>query len=715
MDERVFHNRYRIERRLGDGGMAIVYCGTDALLRRRVAVKVLREQFARDDEFVKRFYVEAQNAARLSHPNIVNVYDVGREGDDYYIVMELVDGETLAGLIAANRIPEPVAIDYATQITSGLAYAHRQGLLHRDIKPANILVTKDDVVKLSDFGIARAVSQHTIGATDPGMVMGSVYYISPEQAQGHDIDESSDLYSLGVVLYQMALGKLPYTGDSPVTVALKHVSEPVPPIDPDVAQISPALASIIEKLLQKNPRDRYRSATELATALREAREQPMVAHGAVPGAVDDATMMIPKIEVPPPRRSQAPDYGARDRPPRADAAARAAVATPLAAGRSGRNARVAIIAAIFALAVIGGYAYFGRHGSFLPGARSIALANFAGMSSARAQQQIVAAGLQAAVHGEASETVARDRVIRQTPAAATKLRAGDMVELVVSEGLPSVEIPEVKGARADDAIKKLRAAKFHVKQFGKYSNTVAAGIVMNENPPGRTRRIEGSAVALTISKGTETAVVPDLVASSVDSAQSALAALHLKLRIAERQPSDTIPQNAIESQDPKAGQRVAAGTQVAVYVSSGVAAVVVPNLGTKNQIDATAALNAIGLTSNVTYSVQPNDATGTVMRQDPPASTKVKRGTPITITIAVTGIVPDVAGLSLNAAKAALQNAGYAVGNTTETQEGREGTVVRTEPAANTQLSPLESVVIYYNGQVPGNAGGAAQAPPGPP
>ncbi|HVA27618.1 MAG TPA: protein kinase, partial [Candidatus Baltobacteraceae bacterium] len=203
IEQQTFNNRYRLDSKLGEGGMATVYCGTDTVLRRRVAIKVLRPQYAADDEFVRRFYQEAESAARLSHPNIVNTYDVGREGDTYYIVMELVDGPSLAEVIAADgKLPEPVAIDYAAQICNGLAYAHRAGLLHRDVKPANILVTKDDVVKLSDFGIARAVSQHTMTLTKPGLVMGSVYYISPEQAQGHDLHESSDLYSVGIVLYQ---------------------------------------------------------------------------------------------------------------------------------------------------------------------------------------------------------------------------------------------------------------------------------------------------------------------------------------------------------------------------------------------------------------------------------------------------------------------------------------------------------------------------------
>src|ERR1700761_7557299 len=292
--------------------MAIVYCGTDLLLRRRVAIKVLRDQFSADDEFIKRFSYEAQAAARLSHPNVVNVYDFGHEGDAYFIVMELVEGETLASILRGERrIPESVAIDYATQIAAGLAFAHRQGLLHRDVKPANILVTGDDVVKLGDFGIARAVAENALGVTQPGMVMGSVAYVSPEQAQGRELDARSDLYSLGVVLYQMVTGRLPFNGETPVAVALKHVSEPAPVLDPFRDGVSPALASIVAKLLQKNPADRFASATELGRALREAREQPSLSLGAARGAGDAPTSRFGSVGVPPPpppRASAAPDH-----------------------------------------------------------------------------------------------------------------------------------------------------------------------------------------------------------------------------------------------------------------------------------------------------------------------------------------------------------------------------------------------------------------------
>jgi len=229
---------------------------------------VRRDGFASDQAFVRRFYREAEAAANLSHPNIVNTYDVGREGDTYYIVMELVDGPSLADLIASDgKIPEPVAIDYATQVCNGLAYAHRQGLLHRDIKPANILITQDDVVKISDFGIARAVSQQTMAMTRPGMVMGRVYYLSPEQAQGHELHETSDLYSLGIVLYQMLTGKLPYSGESPVTVALKHISDPVPTLNTEALGVSPALAATGGRPVWHQ---RMRAVFELRLAMSQA-------------------------------------------------------------------------------------------------------------------------------------------------------------------------------------------------------------------------------------------------------------------------------------------------------------------------------------------------------------------------------------------------------------------------------------------------------------
>ncbi|HEV3157167.1 MAG TPA: protein kinase, partial [Candidatus Baltobacteraceae bacterium] len=301
MTERILNERYRLDGPIGEGGTAIVYCGTDTLLRRRVAVKVLRSSFSADADFVERFYHEAQHAAKLSHPNIVSVYDVGHQDEAYFIVMELVEGATLDAVIRSKgRFPEGVAIDIATQICNGLSYAHRQGVLHRDIKAANVLMTNDDIAKISDFGIARAVAEQTVELTEAGTVVGSVSYISPEQAQGRELTPASDLYSLGIVLYQMLCGELPFTGPSAVSIALKHVSEPAPRIEALNPSISPVLASVVHRLLEKDPKARFSSAGELAAALREARERVTT--------VSDRAKMLQteartRATTPPPRRS----------------------------------------------------------------------------------------------------------------------------------------------------------------------------------------------------------------------------------------------------------------------------------------------------------------------------------------------------------------------------------------------------------------------------
>ncbi len=392
MIERNLSDRYRLEERIGQGGMAVVYAGTDTVLRRRVAVKVLRPHLAADTDFVQRFYSEAHHAAKLSHPNVVNIYDVGREGDDYFIVMELVEGATLAEMIAHDgALPEAVAIDYAAQICSGLSYAHRQGLLHRDVKPANIFVTKDDVVKLSDFGIARAVSTQTMTVTQPGLVMGSVYYISPEQAQGHELHETSDLYGLGIVLYEMLSGNVPYGGDSPITVALKHVSGPVPSLDPGELPVSPALAAIVAKLMQKDPNDRFASAADVAKALREAREHPAAATplGTAPQATT-ADAWSESLRGPKPRPSRFPDRAG----------------TPLTAAFGDDGARdvarvqrrgagggiVALLALVLIAAIAAGY-YATHSGRWLSGPQQVTLAPLVGRDVESAERALDVLGL----------------------------------------------------------------------------------------------------------------------------------------------------------------------------------------------------------------------------------------------------------------------------------------------------------------------------------
>ena len=682
--EKTFNNRYRVDGTLGNGGMANVYVGTDTLLRRRVAIKVLREQYASDDDFVKRFSYEAQSAAKLSHPNIVNVYDFGREDHSYYIVMELVDGATLGELMRQEgTLPEPVALDYAIQIASGLAYAHRQGLLHRDVKPANILVTTDDVVKLSDFGIARAVSEHTLGVTQPGMVMGSVAYISPEQAQGHDIDERSDLYSVGVVLYQMLTGVLPFTGDNAVAVALKHVSADAPAIDPKTANVSPAVASIVARLLRKDPRERFASATELASALREARERPNATQPVDGTSSDAPTTRIPVV-TPPPRRSVAPD---RPEPRPIVETFETEYVAP------GPNRRWLLFPLLLAAAIAIGY--FALRGS-PPGAKAIVVPKLQGQMASTAQKRLLELGLQSKVTSETNANVPQDRVIRQDPPAGAQANRNDVVNLVVSGGLPRVAVPDIKDYNVDDAVRALTGAKLKYKVVDAFSASVPAKQLIDVSPAPGTSLRQNSVVTLTVSKGTQPIVVPNVVTLTVDAARKKLAALGLTLNVAQQTESDTIPANVIASQEPQPSSTAAPNSAVTVIVSTGPSTIAVPNVVGSDADAAQATLRAAGFVPSVSYTVDAANPTGKISAQKPDAGANVKKGAPVAIYLSVSGSIPDVTGMTLDEAKRALVASGYQIGNIAYTQDSslQDGQVVRTEPEANSVLKPNESVNI---------------------
>ncbi len=693
IEERIFNNRYRLDRKLGEGGMATVFCGTDILLRRRVAVKVLRDQYAADEEFVRRFYQEAESAAKLSHPNIVNTFDVGRQDDTYFIVMELVDGPSLAEIIAADgRLPEPVAIDYAAQIASGLAYAHRQGLLHRDIKPANILVTKDDVVKLSDFGIARAVSQQTMALTKPGLVMGSVYYISPEQAQEHEVHETADLYSLGVVLYQMLTGKLPYAGESPVTVALKHIGDPVPAIDQQETGVSPALAAIVNRLLQKKPEHRFQSASDLATALREARERPGVpGYSIADDAPMGATQVLRRTQALPPRRSPMPDRTDAgeefEEPPR----------------RRGRNAVVLVISLLAATAL--GYVLFARG---LPGLRQgLTVADYTGMSQAQAQQAVVNAGLRTRFTKGASETIPPDHVIRQSPPAGTQVEKNQVVELVISNGKPLRGLEDVRGFSVNDAQRALQQQGFAVTLNRRFDNTVKDNVI-EQNPKAGAKVPEGSRVTLIVSDGPAPVIVPNFVGLTLDKAQSAARSVGITLDASQRVPG--VPADTVASQSIAASTKVDRNATVRIIVNSGITSAptpppggeesALPNVIGEDYDTARQTLTQSGFTFSIRYAQQTSN-NGTIVAQDPPAG-QVAQGATVTITLSVSGEVPDTVGMAPVDAIKTLKAYGYTISSWQYTSAaGADGKVIGTQPSAGTPLPPGSAVSVTVNGTRP--------------
>ncbi|MGH7737011.1 MAG: Stk1 family PASTA domain-containing Ser/Thr kinase [Candidatus Tyrphobacter sp.] len=681
IEQRTFNNRYRLENALGEGGMSRVYLGVDTLLRRRVAIKVLREQYAADEEFVRRFYKEAESAAKLSHPNIVNTYDVGREGDLYYIVMELVDGHSLAEILAADgKLPEPVAIDYIVQVCTGLAYAHRQGLLHRDIKPANILVTKNDVVKLSDFGIARAISQHTMAMTTPGLVMGSIYYVSPEQAQGHELHEASDLYSVGVVLYQMLTGTLPYTGDSPVSVALKHIGDPVPVIDGAKSGVSPALAAIVNRLLHKAPEHRFNSASEVASALREARERPAVAAYRIE---DDAPGALHARELPP-RRSRMPDRSRMQERTRS----------------SGANVAILAVALFAAIAI--GFWVFGRP---LPDfGATLTVGNYVGETDAQAEQDAANLGLATKIFRSSSNAVPLAHVIRQNPAPGTRVARDAIIELFVSNGLPTLGLRDVRGFSSQDAQRILQDDNFRVRFVQRYDNATSGSVVDQVPKPGARVR-EGSTITLVVSQGPQPMVMPNLVGMTIDVAQARAAHMGIVIDANQEVAIAGQPVNTIASQDPAAGQQIARGAVVHVAVNAFSAAAqpaagstVVPDAIGQGYEDAIGALQQAGFSVSVQFSVQPS-ANGTVIGEQPSGGVQAATGSRVAITLSVPGEVPDTDGLTIAQARDALQAAGYSISTMRYTSEqGAGGRVIGTDPLAGTNLAPGGSVVLVVNG-----------------
>jgi serine/threonine-protein kinase len=693
IEERIFNNRYRLDRKLGEGGMATVYCGTDTVLRRRVAIKVLREQYAADEEFVRRFYQEAESAARLSHPNIVNTYDVGREGNTYFIVMELVDGPSLGEIIATDgKLPEPVAIDYATQIASGLAYAHRVGLLHRDIKPANVLVTKDDVVKLSDFGIARAVSQHTMTLTKPGLVMGSVYYMPPEQALAGELHEASDLYSLGIVLYQMLTGRLPYTGESPVTVALKHVHDPVPAIDTKETGVSPALAAIVNRLLQKKPENRFQSASELATALREARERPSVAGYRIS---DDApTMPLPGRSLPV-RRSPLPD--------------RTYTSIGEDEQETSRRSPWVIVALVtlMLLATGLGYLVFGRPMPDLNA--TVSVSDYSNMTDTEAQAAIVNDGLRVRFIKSPSDTVAVNHVIRQNPPPGARVDKNALIELVISNGKPMVGLFDVRTYSALDAQKLLQAQGFAVAVVRKFDNSAKDNVIDMQPKPGTQVR-PGSHISLIVSDGPQPIVVPNFIGMSVQNAQAAAQRVGVALDSSQQAAVAGVAADTIASQDMTPGAKVDKNAIVHVVVSTGVqaaptvggpAGAAVPALTNMGVQDAVNTLGRGGFTAGIRYQVQAS-ANGYVIAQDPAPNAQVPSGSTVIITVSVPGEVPDTNGLTIDAARATLAAAGYGVARVTyTTTEGAGGRVVGTDPQVGTGVAPGTPVTLIVNGKAP--------------
>lgn len=565
MIQRILARRYELQELIGGGGMADVYKAQDKLLDRAVAVKILHQQYANDAEFVEKFRREATAAAKLAHPNIVNIYDVGEDGGSQYIVMEYVSGPTLKEVIQQKGCLAPIeAVRIAKEIASALESAHRNNLVHCDIKPHNILVMPDGHIKVTDFGIARAVSASTM--TYSGSVMGSVHYFSPEQAKGTVITTKSDVYSLGVVLYEMLTGQLPFNGETSVSIALKHLQEEPVPIRQLNPSIPPVLEAIVQKAMSKDPADRP-SSTELYADLNQAKAMLADRGTSQEAASNDpfATRMIPRItpEMMAEQRSERPaqnptgsrgDYQPQYQPQEEKSIFKS-------------KSFIAVLVGILVMGFfVGSFLSFGKFWS----SAEINVPDVVGKSSVVAQQILEDKNLRVKIVEANDDSVPAGQVVSQYPEAGAKVKEQRLVTITVSKGGQELTMPDLKSMSRSNAEEKLKKMGLKIGAVFEENSKEPAGTVINQDPRSGSKITKGQTVDITVSLGEKKKeiTVQNYTGLSVDSAKSNLEANGLSLGGISEEAS-TRPKGTVIGQSPSAGSTTREGGSVSLIISSG--------------------------------------------------------------------------------------------------------------------------------------------------
>jgi serine/threonine-protein kinase len=525
--------------------MAEVYLGRDRVLGRTIAVKTLLTQFAGDPHFIARFRREAQSAAALNHPHIVGVYDTGSDDGIHYIVMEYIEGRTLRDLIKEEGplLPERAA-EIAGDVCAGLAFAHSHGIIHRDVKPANIMITKNGEVKVTDFGIARAASSETV--TQTATVLGTAQYFSPEQAQAGPVDARSDIYSLGVVLYEMLTRQVPFTGSSPVAIAYKHVKEdPIPPSRLN-ADVPPALEAIVMKALAKNPDNRYQNAQEMRQDLgRAAAGKPV-----------QATPLMPPIEQTSIHQPAVSDQ---------TTIIRRTAPTPMEVRRRRRLGWILLTLIMLAIAGIVAWAII----TSLPEkAPLVAVPKVVGLPEQQAKDALTAKGLKFTTDRQASDTVAEGLVISQDPGEGQRIREGETVALVISLGRGLTTVPDLAGLTQDQALTKLEEAGLQLGRVLRGTSTpeLKNKVVSQQYPKG-TRIERGTKVDIRLGTGPETEIVPNVVGMSEADARAELEAKGFKVNaVHTNNGTCAFSPGEVCDQDPESGTELEKGKTVTIFV-----------------------------------------------------------------------------------------------------------------------------------------------------
>ncbi len=622
-DPTIYADRYEIVREIARGGMANVYLARDTKLDRAVALKVLPAELSRDPSFVERFRLEAQAAASLNDPTIVAVYDWGQEQATSFIVMEYVEGRTLRDVINDGTVASAQAAQIGADIAKALAAAHRAGVVHRDIKPGNVLITPTGQVKVTDFGIARANGVGD-GLTRTGAVMGTATYFSPEQAQGLPVDARSDIYSLGVVLYEMVTGSVPFAGDSAVSVAYLHVREPVKAPSQRAPDLPPPLEAIILTCLAKDPNERYQSADELRADLLRFRRGQAVIGGpatAAVAAIGDETVAMARTSV-----------------------------APVIAGTSGparpksRGPVALVIAFLVALIGVVAFLLIQVFNDTNTSAKTVTVKSVIGQTEANARKVLEGQGFKVTVKQEHTSKTP-GTVVDQSPQEGEFRKTGTVITIFVSDGAGRATVPKVAGLDLVTATSQLEKAGFEVTPANEQSDTVKQGLVTRTDPVGGAKVEPNSKVTIFVSAGPAPVLVPDVAGLSIVDATQKLAAAGFRVS-QTNEPSGTVPAGRVIRTQPAAGTPQAKDTTVAIVVSSGAKQATVPDVVGLSQSAAVNAISAAGFQVNVSQAVSTNTNIGKVISQNPAALTKADVGSTVTITV---GIAPPTSTSSTTA------------------------------------------------------------------
>lgn len=583
-NNKLLAGRYELIEKIGDGGMAVVYKAKDRLLNRYVAVKILRPEFTRDAQFIESFRKESQAAAGLQHPNIVNVYDVGKEGNIYFIVMELIDGRPLSDIIEENGpLDYRNVIEIGKQVAAALSLAHKNHIIHRDVKPHNIMITKDGVAKLADFGIAKAISSSTIVNKDEGgQVMGSVHYFSPEQARGKYVDEKSDVYSLGIVLYEMLTGEVPFDGDNPVEIALMHINEDIKPPSQIIDNVPPALEKIILKATDKYQTNRYENAEVMFEDLNNVDflSKKIGDNILMEGAARKKKPVKINDENEEKLNAIISDKGgkksSKNKSKSSDEKSKFKKALPW-------------IIALIALIIVGAVGGYFLSSKFLDDDnKKIEVPSLKGMTYDEASDELDSLNLKIEKGDDVySAEIEKGKIVSQSPIAKTKVKKGSKIKVNISKGKKAGLVPDLIGKTYNDAdISAILSQYGFVLGNVTYdeSEKYDEGIIINQTPSAGSTSRAGSAINIVVSKGKkEKSKVPTLTGLTADQAVQALNKEGLQVGDISYEESNVYGKDFVMWQQYSAGTELKKGTSVSIKISKGIPKVPEPQNPDNNE------------------------------------------------------------------------------------------------------------------------------------